>query len=154
MEVLTRFSLKRASIIILLTLLVIGGGAYSALQLKSELLPDIALPVVSVVAIYPGAAPDDVRRDVTEPIEKAVAGTPNLKTLTSTSNDSVAFISGTTGRLQMLPTSADITSTRRGAAPVPPTKWSPTTKRLPASFVRKVQFGRVSPPNSASLMIK
>ncbi|HET9492652.1 MAG TPA: efflux RND transporter permease subunit, partial [Chloroflexia bacterium] len=93
MEFLTRFSLKRASIIILLTLLVIAGGAYAALQLKSELLPDIDLPVVSVVAVYPGAAPDDVRRDVTEPIEKAVAGTPNLKTLTSTSNDSVAFIS-------------------------------------------------------------
>jgi HAE1 family hydrophobic/amphiphilic exporter-1 len=93
MEFLTRFSLKRASIIILLTLLVIAGGAYAALQLKSELLPDIDLPVVSVIAVYPGAAPDDVRRDVTEPIEKVVAGTPNLKTLTSNSNDSVAFIS-------------------------------------------------------------
>jgi HAE1 family hydrophobic/amphiphilic exporter-1 len=93
MEVLTRFSLKRASIIILLMVLVIGGGAYAATQLKSELLPDIDLPVVSVVAVYPGAAPDDVRRDVTEPIEKAIAGTSSLKTLTSNSNDSVAFIS-------------------------------------------------------------
>ncbi|MEO5952100.1 MAG: efflux RND transporter permease subunit, partial [Chloroflexia bacterium] len=62
-------------------------------KLKSELLPDIALPVVSVVSVYPGAAPDDVRRDVTEPVEKALAGTSNLKNLTSTSNDSVSFIS-------------------------------------------------------------
>src|SRR5262249_51127032 len=88
-----RFSLKRASIIMLLVLFVIGAGIYSAGQLKSELLPNIDLPVVSVIVVYPGAAPDDVRRDVTDPIEKAIAGTANLKNVTSTSNDSVAFIS-------------------------------------------------------------
>jgi HAE1 family hydrophobic/amphiphilic exporter-1 len=93
MHFLTRFSLKRASIIILMALFVIGAGVYSAGQLKSELLPNIDLPAVSVIVIYPGAAPDDVRRDVTEPIEKAIAGTANLKTVSSTSNDSVAFVS-------------------------------------------------------------
>ncbi len=93
MHVITRFSLKRASVVIMLAVLVIASGLYSAGQLKSELLPDIALPVVSVISIYPGAAPDDVRRDVTEPIEKAIAGTPNLKNLNSTSNDSVSFVS-------------------------------------------------------------
>lgn len=76
----------------MLVVLVVLGGLYSAGQLKSELLPNIDLPVVSVVAVYPGAAPDDVRRDVTEPIEKLIAGTSSLKTLTSVSNDSVAFI--------------------------------------------------------------
>src|SRR6059058_615566 len=92
MHVLTRFSLNKAPIIIMLMLLVVFGGVYSAGQLKSELLPDIDFPVVSVVAVYPGAAPDDVRRDVTEPIEKAIAGTANLKTLSSVSNDSVSFV--------------------------------------------------------------
>src|SRR5438477_5065516 len=92
MHVLTRFSLRKAPIIVMVMLLVILGGVYSAGQLKSELLPNIDFPVVSVVAIYPGAAPDDVRRDVTEPIEKAIAGTANLKTLSSVSNDSVSFV--------------------------------------------------------------
>ena len=92
MAALTRFSLRRAPIIIMLMVLVVFGGLISAQQLKSELLPNIEFPVISVVTIYPGAAPDDVRRDVTEPIEKAIAGTANLKTLTSTSNDSVSFI--------------------------------------------------------------
>src|SRR3954451_18421774 len=93
MYLLTRFSLKKAPIIMMLILLVVVGGVYSARQLKSELLPNIDLPIVSVVAVYPGAAPDDVRRDVTEPIEKAIAGTANLKNLTSSSNDSVSLIS-------------------------------------------------------------
>lgn len=77
----------------MIALLVVASGLYSAGKLKSELLPDIALPVVSVITVYPGAAPDDVRRDVTEPVEKALAGTANLKNLTSTSNDSVSFVS-------------------------------------------------------------
>src|SRR4051794_39150864 len=93
MHVLTRFSLRKAPVIIMLMLLVVFGGLYSVTKLKSELLPNIELPVVSVVSIYPGAAPDDVKRDVTEPIEKAIAGTASLKNVTSTSNDSVSFIS-------------------------------------------------------------
>src|SRR5262245_49244207 len=92
MAALTRFSLRRAPIIIMLMVLVVIGGIMSARELKSELLPSIEFPLVSVVTIYPGAAPDDVRRDVTEPIEKLIAGTANLKTLTSISNDSVSFI--------------------------------------------------------------
>ncbi|MDQ6692840.1 MAG: efflux RND transporter permease subunit, partial [Chloroflexota bacterium] len=93
MHVLTRFSLKKISIVLMVMVLVVLGGFYSAGQLKSELLPNINLPNLSVVAIYPGAAPDDVRRDVAQPIEKIVAGTPNLKTMQSVSNDSVLFLS-------------------------------------------------------------
>lgn len=93
MQVLTRFSLRKAPIIFMLMLLVVFGGVTAAFQLKSEFLPNIELPVVSVITIYPGAAPDDVRRDVTEPIEKIVAGSAKLKSVNSTSNDSVSFIS-------------------------------------------------------------
>jgi HAE1 family hydrophobic/amphiphilic exporter-1 len=92
MSILTRFSLNKIPIIIMLAVLIIIGGVTAATSLKSELLPSIDFPLVSVVAIYPGASPDDVRRDVSEPIEKAIAGTANLKTLTSRSNDSVAFV--------------------------------------------------------------
>ena len=77
----------------MLAVFVIASGLYSMGQLKSELLPNIDLPQVSVITVYPGAAPDDVRKDVTEPIEKALAGTANLKNITSTSNDSVSFVS-------------------------------------------------------------
>jgi HAE1 family hydrophobic/amphiphilic exporter-1 len=92
MSLLTRFSLNKIPIIIMLAVLIVIGGITAATSLKSELLPNIDFPLVSVVAIYPGASPDDVRRDVSEPIEKAIAGTANLKTLTSRSNDSVAFV--------------------------------------------------------------
>ncbi len=92
MQILTRFSLRKAPIIFMLMLLVVFGGVAASQQLKSELLPSIDFPVVTVITIYPGAAPDDVRRDVSEPIEKIVAGSPNLKSVSSTSNDSVSFV--------------------------------------------------------------
>ncbi len=92
MSFLTRLSLNKIPIVIMLAVLIVIGGITAATALKSELLPNIDFPLVSVVAIYPGASPDDVRRDVSEPIEKAIAGTGNLKTLTSRSNDSVSFV--------------------------------------------------------------
>ena len=92
MQVFTRFSLRRPSIVIMLMILVAIGGVVSMGALKSELLPNIEFPLISVVTVYPGAAPDDVRRDVTEPVEKIIAGTVNLKTLTSFSNDSISFV--------------------------------------------------------------
>ena len=92
MHVLTRLSLNKIPIVLMLAVLIIGGGLVSATAAQSELLPNIEFPLFSVVAIYPGASPDDVRRDVTEPIEKAIAGTANLKTITSRSNDSVSFV--------------------------------------------------------------
>src|SRR3954453_20372079 len=92
MSFLTRLSLNKIPIVIMLAVLTIIGGITAAQALKSELLPNIDFPLVTVVAIYPGAAPDDVRRDVSEPIEKAIAGTANLKTLNSVSNDSVSFV--------------------------------------------------------------
>ncbi len=92
MSILTRLSLNKIPIVIMLAVLIIIGGVTAATALKSELLPNIDFPLVSVVAIYPGASPDDVRRDVSEPIEKAIAGTGNLKTVTSRSNDSFSFV--------------------------------------------------------------
>ena len=92
MSILTRFSLNKIPIIIMLAVLIVAGGVTAATSLKSELLPNIGFPLVSVFAVYPGASPDDVRRDVSEPIEKAIAGTANLKTLTSRSNDSFSFV--------------------------------------------------------------
>ncbi|HEX8598046.1 MAG TPA: efflux RND transporter permease subunit [Chloroflexia bacterium] len=92
MDLLTRFSLRKAPIIFMVMALVVFGGWTATQQLKSELLPNIDLPVLSVVTIYPGAAPDDVRRDVTEPVEKVLAGSANLKSVSSTSSDSVSFV--------------------------------------------------------------
>jgi HAE1 family hydrophobic/amphiphilic exporter-1 len=92
MHLLTKGALSRIAIVLLVAVFVIAGGIYSATQLTSELLPSIDIPSVTVITIYPGAAPDDVLRDVTEPLERALAGTENLKTTNSTSNDNISIV--------------------------------------------------------------
>lgn len=87
---LTRFSLKRAAVVVLATLLLSLLGGYSASRLNVDLLPDIEFPVVSIVTIYPGASPDDVNTGVTIPIEGVISGTTGLQSVTSTSSEGVA----------------------------------------------------------------
>ncbi|MCL6626655.1 MAG: efflux RND transporter permease subunit, partial [Alicyclobacillus shizuokensis] len=92
MRFLTRFSLQNPIVIAILVVLVTIGGVLSGRQLQEELMPDISLPVVSVVTSYPGAAPEQVASDVTEPLEKALKGLPGVQNVLSTSVANVSEI--------------------------------------------------------------
>ena len=92
MDRITRFSLKNAAAVILLVVLVTAGGLWSAMQLKKETMPDIAIPIVAVVTPYPGAAPGDVYDQVTKPLEKALRGVEGIEQVSAQSNDSVSIV--------------------------------------------------------------
>ncbi len=92
MDLITRFSLKNAAVIVIATLLITFGGLYSAQQLKRETMPDVSIPIVAIVTPYPGAAPADVFDKVTKPLERAVSGVEGIDTVQSTSNDSVSIV--------------------------------------------------------------
>lgn len=53
-------------------------GAVSLGRMPVSLLPDVALPVLTIRTIYPGAAPEEVSRFISEPIENQVGNTPGL----------------------------------------------------------------------------
>jgi HAE1 family hydrophobic/amphiphilic exporter-1 len=84
-SVLTRLSLANRAVITLLCLLLIGFGVYAVTALKQELIPSTQFPTATIIANYPGASPDRVERDVTEPIETAVSGVEGITGTTSTS---------------------------------------------------------------------
>ena len=89
---LTRFAIGRRSVTLLLAAALFIGGILSWGSLKQELLPDIAFPIVTVVAPYPGAGAADVAELVTKPIERAVSGVAGLDQIQSTSANSFTFI--------------------------------------------------------------
>jgi HAE1 family hydrophobic/amphiphilic exporter-1 len=91
-DLLTRFSLKNAAVIIMAAIMVVVGGLYSASMLKKETMPDISIPIVAVITPYPGAAPADVHDKVTQPIERAIKQIEGLNTVQSTSSDSVSVV--------------------------------------------------------------
>jgi hydrophobe/amphiphile efflux-1 (HAE1) family protein len=62
-------------------------GVFSYLRLKVEQMPDVSLPFVSIVTIYPGASPEAVEADVTKSIEYAVNQVSGIKRIFSNSRE-------------------------------------------------------------------
>ncbi|MFF7986892.1 efflux RND transporter permease subunit [Streptomyces sp. NPDC007901] len=93
MSWLSRISLANRKLVALITIIVIGVGAYGASALKQQLLPDLSIPTVAVTATYQGASPEVVESQVVKPIESAVQGVSSVKSVTSTSQQGSAQVS-------------------------------------------------------------
>lgn len=92
MDWITRFSLRSPAVIVIAIVLLFVGGIYSARQLPLETMPDMDIPIITIVTVYPGAGPSEVLEEITKPLEKAVRNAGNAKTQTSTSSDNVSVI--------------------------------------------------------------
>lgn len=79
------FALNNKFAIWILTILVVVTGLYSGLHMKQETMPNITLPNISIMTTYPGAAPDEVADNVTEPIEDLVKNLKGVETVSSSS---------------------------------------------------------------------
>ena len=85
-------SIKKPLIVgVLFTLLTLG-GLLSFNQLNLNLMPKFELPMLTVQAVYPGAAAAEVETSVTKKIEDALSTLENLKKISSTSMEGVSVI--------------------------------------------------------------
>ncbi|ASK61210.1 Swarming motility protein SwrC [Virgibacillus phasianinus] len=85
MKKIINFSINNKFAIWILTIIVVIAGLYSGLNMKQETMPDITLPNVSVMTTYPGAAPDEIAEEVTEPIEQRIQNLKGVELVSSTS---------------------------------------------------------------------
>ncbi len=92
MSYLARLSLANKSIIALITISILLFGALVIPSLKQELYPSLEFPAVSVIAVYPGASPTIVEKDVTNPLEQSIQGVQGIQSVTSYSNEGAAVI--------------------------------------------------------------
>ncbi|HIW60875.1 MAG TPA: efflux RND transporter permease subunit [Candidatus Stackebrandtia excrementipullorum] len=92
MTALARLSLANRSLVIMIALVLSGIGIYAVPQLNQQLLPSLNLPMVSVVAAYPGASPEIVEDQLTEPIESAVGTVDGVEKVTSVSGEGVSNV--------------------------------------------------------------
>ena len=83
---LTSLSLRQRSVVLLATILIAIIGVFGVTQLKTELLPDINIPVITVITTYPGAGPQLVDQQVSVPIDRAIRGLSGLDTVQTTSS--------------------------------------------------------------------
>ena len=77
MKKLIHYALNQPLFIVLGTLLFAMAGVIAFKNLSVEAFPDVTDTQVTVIALYPGRAAEEVEKQVTLPIEVALAGLPN-----------------------------------------------------------------------------
>src|SRR5580658_8804510 len=86
------FSVQRRWLILLLTVAAAISGAWSLTKLPIDAVPDITNVQVQVDAFAPALSPLEIEKQVTFPIEVALAGTPGLENTWSLSRNGFAQI--------------------------------------------------------------
>src|SRR6185312_10526835 len=85
MKSIVNFVMKNKLAVWILTFIITAAGLYSGSKMNLETIPDITIPIVSVTTIYPGATPEQVAKDLSQPLEKAVSGLSGVSSVSSTS---------------------------------------------------------------------
>jgi len=88
----TSWCIDNATSIYVFVVLIIFAGLTVYNNLPKELYPDVVVPTISIVTIYPGASPEDVETLITKPIEKQVKGLNGVKKVTSNSLSDVSIM--------------------------------------------------------------
>ena len=83
---ISELSLRRPVLAVVLNVLIIVFGLIGFKFLGVRDYPAIDPPNINVRTSYPGANPDIVESQITEPLEKAINGIAGIKNITSSSN--------------------------------------------------------------------
>ena len=90
MKGLVNFVLHNKLAVWLLTIIITVTGIYSGTRMNMETIPDISIPYLMVMDVYPGATPEKVMEDVSMPLEKAVENLEGVKAVFSNSYSNMA----------------------------------------------------------------
>lgn len=90
---LPKLTVNRPVTTAMIFLAILLFGIVSWRMLPRDMLPDIEIPALTVVTVYPGASAEEVEEQVTDQLEKTLSGTEDLKRITSSSRENVSFIS-------------------------------------------------------------
>ncbi len=91
MKRLIQYALYQPLFIVLGTLLFVMAGVIAFKNLSVEAFPDVTDTQVTVIALYPGRAAEEVEKQVTLPIETALSGLPNAIRLFSHTQFGLSF---------------------------------------------------------------
>jgi HAE1 family hydrophobic/amphiphilic exporter-1 len=85
-------SIERPLAISMLIIAIVLLGLFSLPRLAVDLFPDMELPVAVVITTYEGAAPAEVEKLVTKPIESAVSTVSNIDEIQSLSQNGSSLV--------------------------------------------------------------
>ena len=94
---LPRWSVLRPVTSVMVALIVVVIGLVSTSQLRTDLLPAVEIPTLTVDTRYHGADPDVVERLITRMVEEIIATVPGIEDLQSTSSEGFSRLRVTFG---------------------------------------------------------
>src|SRR5947207_1020654 len=84
---IVKFSIQYRVLVILLTAAVAGLGFYSLKHIPIDAVPDITNNQVQINTSFPGLSPGEVEKQITYPIETALASIPGIESTRSISRN-------------------------------------------------------------------
>jgi|AntRauTorcE11897_2_1112592.scaffolds.fasta_scaffold00128_21 multidrug efflux pump subunit AcrB len=89
---LSSFSINNRISVLVLVALIAVMGIVSYITIPKESFPNITVPNIFVVTIYPGVSPEDMESLVTRKLEDELSNISDVKTMTSTSSEGYSNI--------------------------------------------------------------
>ena len=89
---LTTLSVKNATTVIILTVILAFVGVFSYKKMPAEAFPEIIMPQIYVGTAYPGNSPLDMEKLITRPLEKEIKSITGVDKITSTSSQGFSAI--------------------------------------------------------------
>lgn len=87
-----KFSVKKPLTVFVAVLAVLVLGVVAYLKMTPDLLPNMDFPYVIIVTADPGASPESVEAEITRPMEQTMATLDRIKSVTSTSQNSMSMV--------------------------------------------------------------
>jgi hydrophobic/amphiphilic exporter-1 (mainly G- bacteria), HAE1 family len=89
---LSDLSIKRPVVATVMMLTLVTLGVFSWRRLPVDMMPEVEIPVLSIITEYPGASPETVEREVSRKIEEAVNPISGVKHVNSTSREGLSSV--------------------------------------------------------------
>ena len=138
---LADLALRKRSVVLLAAILIAFIGAFGITQLKTELMPNIDFPVVTVLTSYPGASPEAVDSGVSTPITNAVRAVPGLSTARSTSSEGFSVVVAEFAYGTNMKDVTQTLTTSLGQLPLPDGATKPTVQQINFNQAPIMQLG-------------
>ncbi len=91
-ETILRFSLQQRLLVLLATVILLGGGVWAMQKLPVDAFPDVTNVQVQILTQAGGMAPTEVEKLITFPIETTMGGLPRLSEVRSISKIGLSVI--------------------------------------------------------------